>query len=86
MTASRANFRHVLLHYNKQHELSSKLGESADYKSVFVKKDSTPLERAVFARSGRRESGGKDEKSGQSLPSCQDNTGCSRTVRRDIEK
>jgi hypothetical protein len=25
-----------------------KLGESADYKSVFVKKDSTPLERVVF--------------------------------------
>jgi hypothetical protein len=39
-----------------------KLGESADYKSVFVKKDSTPLERAVFARSGRRESGGKARK------------------------
>lgn len=27
-----------------------KLGESADYKSVFVKKDSTPLERAVFRK------------------------------------
>jgi hypothetical protein len=27
-----------------------KLGESADYKSVFVKKDSIPLERAVFRK------------------------------------
>jgi hypothetical protein len=27
-----------------------KLGKSADYKSVFVKKDSTPLERMVFRK------------------------------------
>jgi hypothetical protein len=31
-------------------KVARKLGESAEYKSVFVKKDSTPLERAVFRK------------------------------------
>jgi hypothetical protein len=61
---------------------AGKLGKSADYVSVFVKKSSTPFRECGFSQEVARENQAERHgKSGQSLPSCQDNTGRLRSVR-----